>query len=581
MSNKNILNVLFLLCLVGLVQVVSAQDLEGISKQKPFKISGGVGLNYTSTSTNDSNRIPMPAFWGANLNLNVSVYGISIPVTAVFTNGKVSMNHAFNQFGMSPQYKWVTLHVGYRQFSYSPFSVSGQTLLGGGIELRPWKFRLGFFGGRLRKAIEIDTTSLFEQNIPGSYPLNISTENGNNYYSPQVSFSRVAWGGKVGFGKETNFVDLIFFKAHDITSSLAIQSKALEIRPEENVVLGINVYQRLFKHFSFGINSAASIYTYDTNASALITDIPFGNLANNLITIRSTTQLQWAGEATLNINYPKFNLLTSYKRAEPNYKSMGITSFLNDLNLITIQPSWTLFKQKVRFSNVFQFQSDNLNNYKQLTTSRSLLSSSVSFNLSNQFGTDFNYNGTSITQEKTTGQSSSSLQLSQKSNSVTVSPRYIFNTINYSDVISLVGSLTSIKNHQINSTDNNISNTYFTLNNTLSLVKGSWSVNSGGNFNSAITSQNKLLSYGFIAGISKSMLNNSFTLSNNNTILWNKLDGKNNGTTVSIDLNGVYNFLKRNTLNIGFSYLYSPANNIYNIQEFKQKRLMISYQYNF
>jgi len=581
MSNKNLQSILFLLFLFVFVQAVSAQNLEGISKQKPFKVSGGLGLNYTSTFTNDSNRVPMPAFWGVNLNLNFSVYGISVPVSAVFTNGKVSMTHAFSQFGISPQYKWATLHLGYRQYSYSPFTVSGQTFLGAGLELRPGKLRLGVFGGRLRKAVEVDTTRLFEQNIPGSYPLNIYTENGNNYYSPQASYSRVAWGIKLGFGTETNFVDFIFFKAHDIKSSLAIQSKALEIHPEENVVIGINVFQRLFKHFSFGINSAASIYTYDTDASALITDIPFSNLANKIITIRSTTQLQWAGEATLNINYPQFNLLTSYKRAEPNFKSMGITSFLTDLNLITVQPSWSLFKQRVRFSNVFQYQSDNLNKYKQFTTYRMLLNSSVSLNLTNQFGVDFNYNGNTITQEKNTGLSPSLLQLSQKSSSVTVSPRYIISKVNYSDVVSLVSSLTDIKNHQLNGSDNNISNTYITLNNTLSLAKGYWSITSGGNFNSAITSLNKLISYGFIAGISKSLLKNTFTLSNNNTVLWNKLDGNSNGTTVSVDLNGIYNFLTRNTVNIGFNYLYSPANGIYNLHDFNQIRLMVSYQYNF
>jgi len=38
---------------------------------------------------------------------------------------------------MSPYYKWITIHVGYRNINYSQFTLAGHTILGAGIELHP------------------------------------------------------------------------------------------------------------------------------------------------------------------------------------------------------------------------------------------------------------------------------------------------------------------------------------------------------------------------------------------------------------------------------------------------------------
>lgn len=558
-----------------------AQNLENISKQKPFQIHGGLGFNYTGTYTNDSNRVPMPSFWSANLNLNASVYGISIPFSAVLTNGKLSATNSFNRFGLSPHYKWITLHGGYRQYDYSPFTVTGQSFLGGGIELRPWYLRFGLFGGQLRRAYEIDSSKIFEQNIPGSYPLNISTEQGINYYSQKPSYTRKGWGAKLGFGKESNFVDFIFFKGYDVTTSLKQENSKLHLSPEENVVLGLNIFQRFAKHFTISINGAASVYTMDASADVISGDFPMKSLISKVIPITTATEFQWATDAVFNVNYPNFSINTAYKRIQPNFKSMGISSYLTDLSMISIQPSWSMWKQKIRFMNVFQYQSDNLNGYKQLTSKRMMLNSSVSMSLSNSFGIDLNYNYNSLAQEKSKISIPDSIQSSQKSTSITLTPHYIFTNDKISNVTSLVTSYTNMKNQMAKNQNNNIQNLYATINDALVLLSSGWNINGGLNFNSAKTSQNSLQSYGFIAGVTKTILNNSLTLTNSNTLLWNVLDGNPNGNTFSIDLSGSYNFLKNQSINLAVNYLFSPANGVYNISDFNQTRIMLGYQYNF
>jgi len=562
---------------------IQAQDLEHIGKQKPFQLSGGVGLSYSYTIANDSNPVAMPFFWNANVNLNMSVYGISIPVSAMITNGRFDFQHSFKQFGLSPTYKWLTLHGGYRQYSYSPFSVSGQTFLGGGFEAHPLWLRLGFFIGRLRKAADIDT-SMVSQTIPGSYPLHVTSVNGTNFYSQAGSFSRWGWGAKLGFGKEKNFVDLILFKGKDRIASITDTFSKKILKPEENLVIGINSFQKIGKHVNFGFDGAASIYTYDMNVDTLPIDeqIPLKSFFAMLTPVNLTTQLQCAASVSLGVMFKNFSVKTQYRRVDPYYKSMGIASNLSDLELGSAQIAWSVFKQKVRFTHMAQYQHDNLNKYKRLTTNRLMLNSAISINASNKWGLDISYNNFGLKQQKTRPDVSDSLKIFQESNTLTLVPRYIIFSPKYTDVISLVASYSDMTGGSVMVREaRHIRNLYATLNNTLVLNKNAWSINTGLNYNMANTGINKLTSFGLIAGVAKSLFKNTLSLSNTNTFLWNILDGNGNGNTFATDLTVSYVLLTKHNFGMGLNYVYSPSNGIYNTSDLSQLRIVGSYQYNF
>ena len=49
-------------------------------------------------------------------NPNLSLYGWNIPISFAFSKEQKSFCQPFNQFGMSPTYKWVTLHAGEELF---------------------------------------------------------------------------------------------------------------------------------------------------------------------------------------------------------------------------------------------------------------------------------------------------------------------------------------------------------------------------------------------------------------------------------------------------------------------------------
>ncbi|HLL95708.1 MAG TPA: hypothetical protein VK404_12060 [Spirosoma sp.] len=153
----------YLFYLAGWIAITSlptyAQDLSTLGKQKPVTLNGGLSVRtiFYSAKGIEARRQPFSyVVTGAPV---LSLYGWSVPVSFVFSEQERSFRQPFNQFGMSPTYKWVTLHAGYRNLSFSPYTLAGHTILGGGVELTPGIFRFGFVYGRLNRATAVDTTS--------------------------------------------------------------------------------------------------------------------------------------------------------------------------------------------------------------------------------------------------------------------------------------------------------------------------------------------------------------------------------------------------------------------------------------
>ena len=86
---------------------------------------------------------------------------------------------------MSPYYKWITIHAGYRNINYSQFTLAGHTFLGAGVELHPGIFRFGFISGRFNRAIKADTSL--------------------KSFQP-YTYSNRGIAAKIGLGKGVNFL---------------------------------------------------------------------------------------------------------------------------------------------------------------------------------------------------------------------------------------------------------------------------------------------------------------------------------------------------------------------------------------
>src|SRR6187402_1020712 len=100
---------LLFLSLSAITDVARAQQVESMLSSKPVVLSGNVNV---TTIFYDARGIPnryLPFNYVISGNPVLSLYGMQIPVSFVIGKQQSSFMQPFNQFGLSPTYKWITV----------------------------------------------------------------------------------------------------------------------------------------------------------------------------------------------------------------------------------------------------------------------------------------------------------------------------------------------------------------------------------------------------------------------------------------------------------------------------------------
>lgn len=354
---QNKVFIIFLCLICGSnVGILTAQNLESIGKEDPVKINGGVSLNqifYTASGI-DSRRDPYSYF--ATGNLNVSLYGWSIPLSFSLSNQNVTFQQPFNQFTLHPTYKWATLHLGFTSMSFSQYTLSGHLFRGVGADLNPTsKLRISAMYGRLLKAVEPDTVS-------------------ENAVLP--SFDRFGYGLKVGYGDNKNFIETIVFRAYDDSTSISYIPEEQGILPQENLVVALAGGKTLFDRVMLRAEWATSAITRDTRAEEASTNNLLGKLGG-LFTPRGSSSYYNAYKANLTYAGEGYSVGMGYERIDPQYRTLGAYFFNNDLENITVNAATALFQGKVNVAANVGTQRDNLDNSKISTMRRVVAAANV------------------------------------------------------------------------------------------------------------------------------------------------------------------------------------------------------------
>lgn len=397
---------------------LQAQQLDNISNEKPLTLKGSIGANFITYSASGIEDRMDPFNMVLSANASLSVYGFEMPFAFRYSNKKADYTQPFNQFGLSPSYKWITVHGGYRNIKFSDYTMAGHTFLGGGIELNPGKFRFGALYGRFKKS-----TGLYE-----------------NEFDSTRSFNRKGYAIKMGVGTKKNFVDLILLKIKDDSLSMTPLEGAPIIAPEQNMVTGINSLFTINKALTFEAEIAASLYTTDASLPTLGTfeNEPALERINSFITINESSELTTAARTSLNYKTKKFGLRAEYRRIDPKYKSMGAYYFNDDVENFTLAPSFPLFKRKLYIRGSVGLQRDNLRNTKLATTKRTITSANISFNPVPVFGVDFNYSNYSNNQKAGRLPLIDSLKLYQTTSNLSLTPRLMFTGTKMNHMILLM-----------------------------------------------------------------------------------------------------------------------------------------------
>ena len=133
----------FIISLILFLHIVlssSAQDIEQLTKADPVAWSGGLTWSNIFTWPKDSASQVTTYSYYISGSLNTTIFGVvCVPINFAYTNNTLSstVTYPFNRFALTPSYKWVKLHIGYSQMTFSTYTMAGHDFLGGGVELTP------------------------------------------------------------------------------------------------------------------------------------------------------------------------------------------------------------------------------------------------------------------------------------------------------------------------------------------------------------------------------------------------------------------------------------------------------------
>ncbi|MBN8679302.1 MAG: hypothetical protein J0M29_13830 [Chitinophagales bacterium] len=521
---------------------VNAQDLSQISKEKPFRWTGTLNMGLDGYANSGNVPIRSDRFaWRLSGNPTAYLYGFELPFS--FTLGQQIRDvryPTFNQFGVSPTYKWVKLHAGWRNMDFSPYTLAGHSFLGGGVELTPGKFRFAAMYGRFHRAA--------------------ATNAGQEYFLP--TYKRMGYGVKIGVGTSNNYLDLMAFKAKDQPGSVVIPD-SLGITPAENLVLGLSGRATLWRKFSLSLDGAASAYTRNQNSEEVSLDsLQMGEYygADEVLTPRFSTRVNFAGKATMGYNSQNFGLNLGYEHIDPEYATMGAYFFNNDIENYTLSPMMAFARGKVRLFGSYGVQRNNLLGNRSETSWRNIGSANLSINPGPKFGLDLNYSNYRMNQTSTAFELSDSLKLAQATTQYSVTPRYSVFGKNAVHTFILNGVYQQLDDQNpLTEKFGDVRARVGVLTWAASFIETKLSVNTGFNYNSVQLGQTQTANYGLSAGVGKPVAKEKLTLQANGA--WNiaRLNGDADGAIVNASFSANWLVQTKHSLNFGLHFIRSTS----------------------
>lgn len=323
---------------------------------------------------------------------------ISLSFNILLSNEGISARQNISQIGLDPSWSWGDAHIGDFSESFSPYTLNGITIRGGGFNLRPadGSLRLSAVGGRTRRAV--------------------SGGAGNK------SYERTIWGAKVGIGKTSgSHIDLTVVKAKDEVGSLPPDSLLVNpdsliadtavvgnappqnpyaVTPQENLVGGVQWRLNVIPQtLSWESEVSGSIHTRDLRSETIpFSDLDVPKAVEGLYTPRFSSSADFVADSKLNLNLSRFSLTTGFKWIGPGFTSLGTSYLINDQQEISARASYRFSQTSLNLN--WARTNDNLLDQKQITTVQHRYGGSVNTRFSDA------WNGTLVANFVTRGNDS-------------------------------------------------------------------------------------------------------------------------------------------------------------------------------
>lgn len=544
-----------------------AQDLEHINLKKPITFHGNLNLQLEYYQAHGIPARKKDFSWLISGNPMVNILGVDLPFSFLLSNYDNRFYQPFNQFGLSPRYKWATLHLGYRNLNFSKYTLAGYRMLGAGFELNPQKFRIGFMYGQLRRSTSIDSSML-------KNPL---------YVRPVPTYTRLGIAGKIGYGTQKNFVDLVYFKGWDKIKSL--NSKLQDsVLPAENTSIGIKSKVTFLDKFTWTVDAGLSAYTLNRLDSADTGSLkkPWQQqVMSFLVNKKISTNYYFAGETKLGYQERKWGAQLGYKRIDPGYQSMGAYFFQNDIQEISLANNFRLDSGKLNINTTIGFQQDNLKKQKTSTSKRFIGNANINYVPSQKFGINLNYSNFGITNNPLNNSPGNEL-FKQVNNSVMLMPFFTWvneKTIKNLNVVASYQSLSTPQSYLGSVPDLNTYSLTTTYNHTW--VQKGFNANASANYINSKTTAGDIMSVGGNLGGMAPILQKKATVNASAAYLNNFFKGTDNGHTITITAGVTVPVGTHHNFQILGNYMDNTSKDISIIQNFNELSVQFVYGFNF
>lgn len=392
---------ILLLCPLG----VGAQSLtlgqntiSSIAQSDPLIISGAIGTQNTFYNSSMGNGYRSPWANTLSANLNISVYGISMPFAFYYSNNNSSFSFPHFSFHIDPTYKNWRGHFGRSSMSMGSY-IMNMSFNGVGLEYTSQKMHFGAFYGELRNAINDDPTSPTAR---------------------QPQYRRLGWGFKAGYGSGRNYLDLYLLRAYDRLNSIDERWHD-RINPQENVAIGLRGGLGVTKWFSLRGNLGFSAFSHDFRAER----IPSETLDkwSKIFEARYSSLMRIAGDVSANLSLKHFNTSIFYRMVQPDYTTLGLYYTSNNYQSLGINASTTLFR-KLALSGSFSGQEDNITRNQLYTTRGFVYSANATMPVTKQLQMTLGYSGYRQVQSDGTAHINDSIRIDRVMNTVFLTPTY-------------------------------------------------------------------------------------------------------------------------------------------------------------
>ena len=271
-----------------------------------------------------------------------------------------------NQFGVNPRWSWGYANAGDFTETFTPYTLNGILIRGGGVSINPGLFRFSAVGGYTRRSS----------------------------FGGEGEFDRYLYGGKIGIGRESgSYFDIQFVRARDIPSRFQIiqpdsipppdstqvgtRTSPYQETPQENLVIGMAGALKMFDD-ALALNAEVngSAFTRDMNSTTFNNDkIP--SFVKSIYTPRLSSSADYAYTFGMKLKLSPVGFRAGYHRIGPGYTSLGVASLITDQREILVGTDLHLSRWSTNLT--WTRQSDNLLGQKLNTTIRQTFSGNVNF----------------------------------------------------------------------------------------------------------------------------------------------------------------------------------------------------------